>query len=111
MNGQEIATAIQHGIDPVILVVNNNMYGTIRMHQERDYPGRTHATDLTNPEFSVWAQSFGAYGELVTRDEQFPDAFERALNAGRAAVLELRIDREAISARTTLSALRENARG
>ena len=107
MTGQEIATAVHHGIDPVIIIVNNNMYGTIRMHQERNYPGRTHATDLTNPEFSVWAQSFGAYGELVTRDEDFPQALERALAAGRAAVLELRQEREAISARTTLSVLRE----
>lgn len=110
MTGQEIATAVHHGVDPVIIVINNNAYGTIRMHQERNYPGRTHATDLTNPEFSVWAQSFGAFGELVTHSDAFPDAFERALNAGRAAVLELRLPIEAISARTTLTALRENAR-
>jgi acetolactate synthase-1/2/3 large subunit len=110
MTGQEIATAVHHGVDPVIILVNNNAYGTIRMHQERDYPGRTHATELTNPEFSVWAKSFGAYGELVSRTDEFPDAFERALNAGRAAVLELRLPIEAISARTTLSAMRENAR-
>jgi acetolactate synthase-1/2/3 large subunit len=110
MTGQELATAIHHGIDPIIIVVNNNMFGTIRMHQERDFPGRTHATDLTNPEFAVWAQSFGAHGEVVTRDEDFPAAFQRAMDAGRAAVLELRLDKEAISARTTLTALRENAR-
>ncbi len=109
MTGQEIATAIHYGIDPVILIINNNMYGTIRMHQERNYPGRTHATDLTNPEFTVWAKSFGAYGELVTRGEDFPGAFQRAREAGRIAVLELRLDAEAISARTTLTALRENA--
>jgi acetolactate synthase-1/2/3 large subunit len=109
MSGQEIATAVHHGIDPVIIVVNNNSYGTIRMHQERDYPGRTHATDLTNPEFAVWAKSFGAFGELVTRTEAFPDGFERALNAGRAAVLELRLPIEAISARTTLAAMRKSA--
>jgi acetolactate synthase-1/2/3 large subunit len=109
MTGQELATAVHHGIDPVILIVNNDSYGTIRMHQERDYPGRVHATDLTNPEFAVWAKSFGAFGEVVTRNAEFPDAFDRALNAGRAAVLELRLPIEAISARTTLSALRENA--
>ena len=110
MTGQELATAVHHGIDPVIIVVNNNnSFGTIRMHQERSYPDRTHATDLTNPEFATWAQSFGAYGELVTRTEEFPAAFERASNAGRAAVLELRLPIESISARTTLSALRENA--
>lgn len=108
MTGNELATAVHHGIDPVIIVVNNNSFGTIRMHQERDYPGRTHATDLTNPEFAIWAQSFGAFGETVTKTEEFPDAFERALSAGRAAVLELRLPIEMISARTTLSALREN---
>ncbi|MFT5175366.1 MAG: acetolactate synthase-1/2/3 large subunit [Gammaproteobacteria bacterium] len=108
MTGQELATAVHHGIDPVIIVVNNNSFGTIRMHQERNYPDRTHATDLTNPEFAIWAKSFGAYGELVTRTEDFPAAFERASNAGRAAVLELRLPIEAITARTTLSALREN---
>ena len=110
MTGQEIATAIHYGIDPVILLINNNLYGTIRMHQERDYPGRIHATDLTNPEFAIWAKSFGAYGELVTRTDDFPQAFQRAREAGRIALLELRLDAEAISARTTLTALRENAR-
>ncbi len=110
MTGNEIATAVHYGIDPVILIINNNMYGTIRMHQERDYPGRNHATDLTNPEFAIWAKSFGAFGELVTRDEDFPQALQRAREAGRIAVLELRLDAEAISARTTLTALRENAR-
>ena len=106
MTGQELATAVHHGIDPVIIIINNNSFGTIRMHQERNYPGRTHATDLTNPEFAVWAQSFGAYGELVTRTEDFPAAFERASSAGRAAVLELRLPLESLSARTTLTALR-----
>ncbi len=110
MTGQEIATAVHYGIDPVILVVNNDMYGTIRMHQERDYPGRVIGTALTNPEFAVWAKSFGAFGELVTRTEEFPAAFERARNAGRIAVLELRIDPELITTRTTLSAIREAAR-
>jgi acetolactate synthase-1/2/3 large subunit len=109
MTGQEIATAVHYGIDPIILVVNNDMYGTIRMHQEREYPGRVHATALTNPEFAVWAKSFGAFGELVSRTDEFPAAFERARNAGRIAVLELRIDPELITTRTTLSAIREAA--
>lgn len=109
MTGQEIATAVHYGIDPVILVINNDMYGTIRMHQEREYPGRVMSTALTNPEFAVWAKSFGAYGELVTRTEEFAEAFERARNAGRIAVLELRIDPELITTRTTLSAIREAA--
>jgi acetolactate synthase-1/2/3 large subunit len=106
MSGQELATAVQHGIDPVILLINNNMFGTIRMHQERDYPGRTVATDLTNPDFAAWARSFGAHGETVERTEQFPEALERALNGGKAAVLELRIDPDIITTRTTLSAMR-----
>lgn len=106
MTGQELATAMLHGLAPVVLVVNNNMYGTIRMHQERDYPGRVLATDLANPDFAAFARSFGAFGEVVERTGDFAPAFERALAAGRIAVLELRIDPEAISTRTTLSAIR-----
>ncbi|MDH3413766.1 MAG: thiamine pyrophosphate-dependent enzyme, partial [Gammaproteobacteria bacterium] len=110
MTGQEIATAVHYGIDPVILVINNDMYGTIRMHQERDYPTRVMGTALTNPEFAVWAKSFGAFGELVTKTEEFPKAFERARKAGRIAVLELRINPELITTRTTLSAIRQAGR-
>jgi acetolactate synthase-1/2/3 large subunit len=110
MTGQEIATAVHYGIDPVILVINNDMYGTIRMHQERDYPGHVIGTALTNPEFAVWAKSFGAFGELVTKTDEFPAAFRRASNAGRIALLELRINPELITTRTTLSAIREAAR-
>jgi acetolactate synthase-1/2/3 large subunit len=106
MTGQELATALHHDIDPVILVINNNMYGTIRMHQERDYPDRVHGTSLTNPDFAEWAKTFGAHGERVTRTEEFAPALERALGAGKAAVIELRIDPDLISTRTTLSAVR-----
>jgi acetolactate synthase-1/2/3 large subunit len=109
MTGQELSTAIHYGIAPVILVINNNMYGTIRMHQERHYPGRTIATDLTNPDFAQYAESFGAFGEVVEETDEFAPALDRALNAGRIAVLELRIDPEAITTRTTLSAIREQA--
>jgi acetolactate synthase I/II/III large subunit len=106
MTGQELATAVQHRLDVVVLVVNNRMYGTIRMHQERAYPGRVVATDLVNPDFVALAQAYGAHGELVEATEAFPDALERALGAGRPALLELRVDQEAISPATTLSALR-----
>ena len=106
MTGQEIATAVHHGIDPVILVVNNSMYGTIRMHQERDYPDRTIATDLTNPDFVAWAESFGAFAARVERTGEFPGALEDALGAGRVAVVELRIDPELITTRATLSQIR-----
>ena len=106
MTGQEIATAVHHGIDPVILVVNNSMFGTIRMHQERDYPGRVIGTDLTNPDFVAWAESFGAFAARVERTADFPGALEDALGAGRVAVVELRIDPELITTRATLSRIR-----
>ena len=96
MNGQELATAMQYGGKPIILVVNNGLYGTIRMHQQHRHPGRVSGTELINPDFAMYAMSFGAHGETVTRTEQFAAAFERARTCGRAAVLELRIDPESI---------------
>jgi acetolactate synthase-1/2/3 large subunit len=107
MNGQELATAVHYGLNVVFIVVNNNMYGTIRMHQERHYPGHVHGTSLTSPDFAAYARAFGTYGEVVERTEDFGDAFERALRADRPALLELRIDPEAITPDTTLSAVRE----
>ena len=106
MGGQEIAAAVHHGIDPVILVVNNSMFGTIRMHQEREYPDRVIATDLTNPDFVVWAESFGAFAARVERTDEFPGAFEDAMSAGRAALVELRIDPELITTRASLAQIR-----
>ncbi|MGE4219250.1 MAG: thiamine pyrophosphate-binding protein [Alphaproteobacteria bacterium] len=109
MAGQEVATAVQYGIDPVILVVNNNMYGTIRMHQDREYPGHPHAVGLNNPDFARWAQSFGAHGETVTRTEEFAPALARAMKAGKAAVIEIQVDPEMITTRTTLTDVRKAA--
>ena len=109
MNGQELATAVQYRLRIIFLVINNGMYGTIRMHQEREFPGRVHGTDLINPDFAALARAYGAAGEIVTRTEQFASAFERARSAGDPALLELRIDPEAITPRTTLSALRTAA--
>lgn len=109
MTGQELATAIQYDLDPVILVVNNGMYGTIRMHQERAYPGRVAGTELTNPDFATYARAFGAYAEVVERTKDFAPALDRALNAGRTALVELRIDPEAITTRASLSAIRARA--
>lgn len=106
MTGQEIATALHHGIAPVVLVINNGMYGTIRTVQEMRYPGRVIATDLSNPDFAAYARAFGAHGEVVERTADFAPAFDRALAAGRVAVLDLRIDPEAISTESTLSAYR-----
>lgn len=110
MSVAELATAVQHELAVVVLVVNNGMYGTIRMHQERHYPGRVIGTDLVNPDFVALAASFGAYAELVERDAELEPALERALAAGRPAVLELRVDPEAITPRTTIAELREAAR-
>jgi acetolactate synthase-1/2/3 large subunit len=109
MSGQELATAVQHDLPIVVLVVNNGMYGTIRMHQERHYPGRVVGTDLVNPDFAAYARAFGAYGETVTETAAFADAFERALGAGTPALLELQIDADAINPRTTLTAIRESS--
>jgi len=111
MNGQELATAMHYRANIVVLVINNGMYGTIRLHQELQYPDRPIGTALTNPSFVAYAEAFGAYGELVERTGDFAAAFERALAAQRPALLELQIDPDAISPRTTLSAIRAQRRG
>jgi acetolactate synthase-1/2/3 large subunit len=106
MSGQELATAVQYDLPILVLVVNNGMYGTIRMHQEQHYPGRVVGTELRNPDFAAYAHAFGAHGETVERTEDFAEALERVLAIGRPALLELRIDPEAILPDATLSALR-----
>ncbi|HZB58243.1 MAG TPA: thiamine pyrophosphate-dependent enzyme [Actinomycetota bacterium] len=106
MCGHELATAVQHGLDVVVLVVDNGMYGTIRMHQERAYPGRVIATDLQNPDFAALAEAYGAAGETVADTGDFPAALDRALEAGRPAVLALKVDPESIAPGLTLGALR-----
>ena len=111
MNGQELATAVQYGANAIFIVVNNGMYGTIRMHQERRYPGRVLGTELANPDFAALARAYGANGEIVERTEQFFPAFERALAADRPSLLELRIDPEAITPTATLAGLRAQAKG
>jgi len=110
MSGQELATAVQYGAAIVVLVVNNGMLGTIRMHQERQFPGRAIGTDLVNPDFVAYARAFGAHAALVERTADFPGAFEDALAAGRPALLELRVDPEAITPRATLTEIREGRR-
>jgi acetolactate synthase-1/2/3 large subunit len=92
MYPQEIGTAVQHGANVITIVVNNGIYGTIRMHQERRYPGRVVATDILNPDFVTLAQSYGAYAERVESTEDFPSAYRRAAASGKPAVLELRVD-------------------
>src|SRR5436190_18909921 len=106
MTGQELMTASSEGVGPIILLFNNAMYGTIRMHQERRFPGRVVGTTLKNPDFAALAAAYGGFGASVARTEEFALAFEAALASRRAAIIELRIDPEIITTRTTLSALR-----
>ena len=109
MASSELATAVQYGLPVIVLVVDNGMYGTIRMHQERLFPGRVSGTDLANPDFAAFAESFGCFGETVERTEDVEPAFERAVASGLPAVVTLRVDPEAISPRWTISELREGA--
>ncbi len=109
MNGQEIATAFHHGVNPLVMVFNNQMYGTIRMHQERDYPGRVSGTALPNPDFARVNEAKGGHGEVVQETEEFRPAVERALASGRPALVELRMNPDQITTRTTISAMRATA--
>jgi len=109
MNGQEIATAFHHGVSPVVMVFNNQMYGTIRMHQEREYPGRVSGTALTNPDFAKFIEAYGGHGEVVQETAEFVPAVERALASGKPALIELRMNPDQITTRTTISAMRAAA--
>ncbi|SEJ39046.1 acetolactate synthase-1/2/3 large subunit [Pseudomonas linyingensis] len=109
MNGQELATAIQYDARVIFIVVNNGMYGTIRMHQERHYPGRVCGTELHNPDFAALAQAYGLYAEVVEHTADFPGAFTRARRAGKAALLEIRVDPQALTPRQSLAQIREQA--
>ena len=106
MSALELATAVQEELAIVVIVVNNGMYGTIRAWQERAYPGRVVGTTLRNPDFAALARACGAHGEAIERTEQFMPALERALAAGRPALLELRVDGEALSPGETISSIR-----
>ena len=110
MCGQELATAVQYDAPVVIVIVNNGMYGTIRMHQEKNYPGRVSGTELRNPHFAAFARSFGCLGEIVEETAQFGPAFERIVASGKPGVIEIRIDPQAITPNTTLDKLRDSAR-
>jgi acetolactate synthase-1/2/3 large subunit len=110
MNGTELGAAMQAGLAPVFIVLNNSSYGTIRMHQERTYPERVSGTDIVNPDFAALAKAYGMHGETVLKTADFADAFERSRNAPKGAVIEIRIPTEAISPRATVSGLRAAAR-
>jgi acetolactate synthase I/II/III large subunit len=109
MNCQELGTAMHYGAKVIFLVVNNGMYGTIRMHQEREYPERVSGTMLKNPDFPALARAYGLHAERVATTNDFEAALERALASPTGALLELRIDPDAITTRTTLSAIRAAA--
>ncbi|KDD67611.1 thiamine pyrophosphate-binding protein [Pseudomonas mandelii] len=109
MNGQEIATAAQYGAHVIFVVINNGMYGTIRMHQERNYPGRVSGTELHNPDFAALAQAYGLHGEVVTATSQFAPAFERCLEMSRPSLIEVRVDPEALTPRLSLTQIREQS--
>jgi acetolactate synthase I/II/III large subunit len=107
MNGQEFATAVQYGAAIIVIVVNNGSYGTIRMHQEREYPARVEGTDLNNPDFAALARAYGGHGEVVEHTGEFAGAFERAKASGKPALIEIRLDVEAITPTRTLTQIRE----
>lgn len=106
MTSQEFGTAVQYGANVIVVLVDNGIYGTIRMHQEREHPGRVSATDLVNPDFAALARAYGAHGETVECTEDFADAFERARASRRPAILHLKTDPKAITPTTTLARLR-----
>jgi acetolactate synthase-1/2/3 large subunit len=109
MNGQEFATAVQYGLPIIVVLIDNGMYGTIRMHQERMFPERVIATRLRNPDFAAYARAFGGHGETVEETAQFLPAFERALASGLPSILHVKVDPEAITPTTTLAAIRAEA--
>src|SRR5690606_6008935 len=107
--GQELATAVQHGARILVVIVNNGMYGTIRMHQEREFPRRIHGTTLRNPDFVTLGSAYGLHAERVSDITDFDEALERALAAPQGALLELVVDPDVVSVRTTITKLREKA--
>ena len=107
MNGQEFATAVQYDLPIIVVLVNNGIYGTIRMHQEREYPGRVSGTDLKNPDFAALARAYGGHGETVEKTADFAPAFERARASGKPSIIEVRLDPEAITPTRTLTEIRE----
>ena len=109
MNGQELATAVQHGAKTIIVLLNNGMYGTIRMHQEREYPNHASGSHLQNPDFAALACAYGYAGVRITRTEQFERELLAALARPQGTLIEIMLDAEVITTRTTLSAITQNA--
>jgi acetolactate synthase-1/2/3 large subunit len=109
MSGQEFAIAVQYRLPIIVVVCDNGMYGTIRMHQEREFPGRISATELHNPDFDAYARAFGGFGALVKKTSDFPAAFAAARVSGLPSIIHLKIDSDAILPAATLSGIREGA--
>ena len=109
MNGQELATAVQHGAKSIILLLNNGMYGTIRMHQEREYPKHESGSRLQNPDFAALARAYGYAGVRITRTEEFEAQLLAALARGQGTLIEVMLDPEVISTRATLSSITQSA--
>jgi acetolactate synthase-1/2/3 large subunit len=110
MNGQELATAAQYGADLLVIIADNGSYGTIRMHQERDYPKRISATELKNPDFAALARAFGGWAETVETTAEFGPAFDQALKRKGIRLLHCKTDVEVITNQTTISNLRERSK-
>jgi acetolactate synthase-1/2/3 large subunit len=109
MTGQDFATAVQYGLPLIVVISDNGQYGTIRMHQEREYPGRVIATKLHNPDFVAYALAFGGYGALVEKTADFPAAFAQAVATGKPSIIHLKVDPEGITPASTLTAIREKS--
>jgi acetolactate synthase I/II/III large subunit len=109
MNGQEFATAVQYDLPIIVLIMDNGMYGTIRAHQEREFPSRVIGTALRNPDFAAYARAFGGFGATIDQTGEFADAFKAALASGKPSILHLKVDPQAISPATTLDAIRAKA--
>jgi acetolactate synthase-1/2/3 large subunit len=109
MTGQDFATAVQYELPVIVVISDNGLYGTIRMHQERDYPGRVIATQLRNPDFVAYALAFGGYGAVVEKTADFPAAFAAAKASGKPSIIHLKVDPDAIAPGATLSGIREKS--
>jgi acetolactate synthase-1/2/3 large subunit len=109
MNGQEFATAFQYNLPIIVVVLDNGTFGTIRMHQEREYPGRVSGTSLVNPDFAAMARSFGGFGATVDKTSEFEAAFRAAESSGLPSIIHVKFDADGISPTTTLTAIREKA--
>lgn len=109
MNGQEFATAVQYGLPIIVIVCDNASYGTIRMHQERNFPARVIATNLRNPDFAAYARAFGGFGAMVEKTSDFPAAFEAARNSGAPSIIHVKIDPDRITPTAALSQIRRDA--